>query len=87
MKYLCLICAETLMEQMPEADAEKHYEEYGEFTEGIKRSATSSDATGCCPPMPRPRSGCGRAGSRPRTGPLLRPRNSLAATTSSRPGI
>jgi len=38
MKYLCLICAETLMEQMPEADAEKHYEEYSEFTEGIRRS-------------------------------------------------
>jgi hypothetical protein len=38
MKYLCLIFAETLMEQMPEADAEKHYEEYREFTEGIRRS-------------------------------------------------
>jgi len=38
MKYLCLICAETLMEQMPEADAEKHYDEYSEFTEGIRRS-------------------------------------------------
>ena len=33
MKYLCLISAETLMEQMPEADAEKHLEEYFEFTE------------------------------------------------------
>ncbi len=38
MKYLCLICADTLMEQMPEADAEKHYEEYFEFTESIRRS-------------------------------------------------
>jgi hypothetical protein len=28
MKYLCLICAEKVMEQMPEADAAKHYEEY-----------------------------------------------------------
>ena len=26
MKYLCLICAETVMEQMPEADAEKHFD-------------------------------------------------------------
>lgn len=38
MKYLCLICAETVMEQMPEADAEKHYEEYFEFTKDIRRS-------------------------------------------------
>jgi hypothetical protein len=38
MKYLCLICAETVMEQMPEADAEKHFEEYRVFTEDIKRN-------------------------------------------------
>ena len=38
MKYLCLICAETLMEQMPEAAAESHFEEYSEFTAGIRRS-------------------------------------------------
>ena len=38
MKYLCLICAERVMEQMPEADAEKHFEEYAEFTEAIRRS-------------------------------------------------
>ena len=38
MKYLCLICAETVMEQMSEADAEKHYQDYAEFTEGIRRS-------------------------------------------------
>jgi hypothetical protein len=38
MKFLCLICAETLMEQMSEADAEKHYEDYAEFTEAIRRS-------------------------------------------------
>jgi hypothetical protein len=40
MKYLCLICAEPdfMMEQMPEADAEKHFEEYREFTEGIRRN-------------------------------------------------
>ena len=37
MKYLCLICAETVMEQMQEADAEKHYQEYAEFTEGIRK--------------------------------------------------
>lgn len=38
MKYLYLISAETLMEQMPETDAEKHYEEYSEFTEAIRKS-------------------------------------------------
>ncbi|QJD30280.1 YciI family protein [Methylococcus geothermalis] len=38
MKYLCLICAETVKEQMSEADAERHLEEYREFTESIRRS-------------------------------------------------
>jgi hypothetical protein len=38
MKYLCLICAETVMEQMSEADAEKHFEEYREFTEAIRKN-------------------------------------------------
>ena len=38
MKYLCLICAETVMEQMPEADVERRYAEYREFTEAIRKS-------------------------------------------------
>jgi hypothetical protein len=38
MKYLCLICAERVMEQMTDADAAKHYEEYREFTTAIKKS-------------------------------------------------
>ena len=38
MKYLCLICAEKVMEQMDEATAEKHYQEYAEFTEAIRKS-------------------------------------------------
>jgi hypothetical protein len=38
MKFLCLICAEKMMEQMPEADAERHFEEYREFTEAIRKS-------------------------------------------------
>jgi hypothetical protein len=38
MKYLCLICAETVMEMMPEADAEKHFREYAAFTDGIRQS-------------------------------------------------
>ncbi|MCC6486265.1 MAG: YciI family protein [Candidatus Hydrogenedentes bacterium] len=36
MKFLCLICAEKVMEDMPEADAEAHFQEYLEFTERIK---------------------------------------------------
>ena len=38
MKYLCLICAEKVMEQMPPADADKHFEEYREFTDAIRES-------------------------------------------------
>ncbi len=38
MKFLCLICAEKTMEQMSEADAEQHYQDYAEFTEAIRRS-------------------------------------------------
>ena len=38
MKFMCLICAEKVMEQMAPADAEKHYQEYAEFTEDIKRN-------------------------------------------------
>jgi hypothetical protein len=50
MKYLCLICAETVMEQMPEADAEKHFQEYSEFTEGIKKSGHFIGANRLKPP-------------------------------------
>jgi hypothetical protein len=44
MKFLCLICAETVMEQMPEADAARHYDEYAEFTRAIR---TSGHFVGC----------------------------------------
>jgi hypothetical protein len=37
-KFLCLICAETVMEQMAKEDADKHYEEYAEFTRAIRKS-------------------------------------------------
>lgn len=37
MRYLCLICAETVMEHMSERDAERHYAEYAEFTQAVKR--------------------------------------------------
>jgi hypothetical protein len=38
MKFICLICAETVMEQMSEAEAERHFQEYMEFTKDIKRN-------------------------------------------------
>jgi hypothetical protein len=50
MKYLCLICAETVMEQMTEADAEKHYEEYSEFTEAIRGSGHFLECNRLQPP-------------------------------------
>ena len=38
MKFLCLICAETVMEQMSPADAKQHYEDYTRFTAAIRKS-------------------------------------------------
>jgi hypothetical protein len=38
MKFLCLICAEKVMEQMPEADAARHFDDYREFTAAIRES-------------------------------------------------
>jgi len=38
MKFLCLICAEKVMEQMPEADASAHFDEYARFTADIRHS-------------------------------------------------
>lgn len=50
MKYLCLICAETVMEQMSEADAGRHYEEYREFTEEVRTSGHFVAANRLQPP-------------------------------------
>lgn len=36
MRYLCMICAETVMEQMAEAEAARQYSEYAVFTDNIK---------------------------------------------------
>lgn len=38
MKYLCLICAETVMEQMSENDAERLFRKYETFTQSIADS-------------------------------------------------
>jgi hypothetical protein len=35
-KYLCLIAAEKVMEQMAPADADRHYDEYREFTKSLR---------------------------------------------------
>lgn len=50
MKYLCLICAEKVMEQMPRADADKHFEEYREFTDGIRKSGHFLECNRLLPP-------------------------------------
>ncbi|MER2512346.1 MAG: YciI family protein [Nitrosomonas ureae] len=50
MKYLCLICAEKVMEQMSKADADKHYEEYREFTTDIRKSGHFVDCNRLLPP-------------------------------------
>jgi len=36
MKFLCLISAEKMMEDMPAADAESHFQEYAQFTNWLK---------------------------------------------------
>ncbi|MBY0499867.1 MAG: YciI family protein [Nitrosomonas sp.] len=50
MKYLCLICAEKVMEQMSKADADKHYEEYREFTADIRKSGHFVECNRLLPP-------------------------------------
>src|SRR5262245_29588879 len=50
MKYLCLICAEKVMEQMPETDAEKHFQDYEVFIGEIRRSGHYVGANRLLPP-------------------------------------
>ena len=50
MKFLCLICAETVMEWMSEADAAKHYEEYREFTDSLRESGHFISCNRLLPP-------------------------------------
>jgi hypothetical protein len=50
MKYLCLICAEAVMEQMPPADAQRHFQEYAEFTRAIRESGHLVDSNRLLPP-------------------------------------
>ena len=50
MKFLCLICAETVMEWMSEADAAKHYEEYRAFTDSLRESGHFISCNRLLPP-------------------------------------
>jgi hypothetical protein len=50
MKFLCLICAERVMEQMPEPDALAHFEEYREFTQAIRASGHYVSSNRLLPP-------------------------------------
>jgi hypothetical protein len=50
MKYLCLICAEKVMEQMPPEVAGRHYEDYRAFTAAISSSGHYVGANRLLPP-------------------------------------
>ena len=50
MKFLCIICAEKMMEHMSESDAARHYEEYREFTDAIRASGHLLDCNRLLPP-------------------------------------
>lgn len=38
MKFMCLICAEKVMEWMPPEEAAAHYDDYKQFTDDIRAS-------------------------------------------------
>jgi hypothetical protein len=50
MKFLCLICAEKVMEQMPDADAKAHFDEYARFTQDVRDSGHFVDCNRLQPP-------------------------------------
>ena len=50
MRFLCIICGEKVMEQMTEAEAARHYEEYREFTDAIRASGQLVDCNRLLPP-------------------------------------
>jgi hypothetical protein len=50
MKFLCLICAEKVMEQMAPADAARHFDEYRDFTAAIRESGHFVDCNRLLPP-------------------------------------
>ena len=50
MRFLCLICAEKMMEQMTDADAERHFDEYARFTADVRGSGHFVDCNRLQPP-------------------------------------
>ena len=50
MKFLCLIRAETVMEQMSPAQADTHYDDYAEFTRAIRASGHLLGSNRLLPP-------------------------------------
>ena len=50
MRFLCLIRAEKVMEQMTDADAERHYDEYARFTADVRASGHFVDCNRLQPP-------------------------------------
>jgi len=50
MKYLCLICADKMMEDMPQADADQHYQDYAAFTENLRRNGQLLSCNRLMPP-------------------------------------
>ena len=50
MRFLCLISAEKVMEQLTAAEAERHFAEYAEFDRSIKASGHYVDCNRLTPP-------------------------------------
>jgi len=50
MKFLCIICAEKVMEHMKPEDAERHYDEYADFTRSIRKSGHLLGSNRLMPP-------------------------------------
>lgn len=50
MKFLCLICAERVMEQMAPGEAAQHFEEYRAFTDRVRESGHYIDSNRLLPP-------------------------------------
>ena len=49
MKFLCLICAEKVMEDMAADDAARHYGEYAAYTADLRRSGQLVDCNRLLP--------------------------------------
>ena len=50
MRYLCLICADRLMEDMSKPEADQHYDDYAAFTEDLRRKGQFIECNRLLPP-------------------------------------